>query len=73
MRARFRQTHQVLNLQVVIKFRLLVIWQAFRFLSKNQIGHSSFGLLRRAKSDYVLRAGGRNELDHFVVGHAPFT
>ena len=62
------RAHQVLNLQVVIKFRLLVVWQAFRFLSKNQVGHSSIGFLRRPESNHILRAGGRNELDYFVVG-----
>jgi len=68
MRARLSQAHQVFNLQVVIKFRLLVVWQAFGFFSKNQIGHSGFGLFRRTKRNHILRAGSCNELDYFVVG-----
>lgn len=41
---------------------------SLQFLPKNQVGHASFGFLGGADSNHVLRAGGRNELDHFLVG-----
>ena len=61
------ETHQVLDLQVVIKFGFLVLWQAFSFLPKNQVCYASFDFLGGTESNHVLRAGGRNKLDHFVV------